>query len=137
MCPDPAAGKGGTQPYIALLPCSALQAVTQAQNELAVAVINAETLVQRQTVQASLLVSQAIVTAASLELANTQAIQSIIARYTAQRESYLSLKESLGLTSSQLLRLVSLDAQLDRQKNVNTTSTMVRMGVPTELRHVF
>lgn len=116
---------------------AAVQAVTQAQNELNVAIINAQTLVQRQTLQAQLLVSQAVVSAAALELTNNQAIESLIARYSSQRESYLLLKQTMNLTSSQLLRFIWLDAQLDRERSVNAsrlnTTTVLRVSVPPAL----
>ncbi len=112
-----------------------LQAIVQRQNELNVAEINAQTRVQRQTIQASLLVSQAIVSASALELANKQSIESLIARYTAQRESYVLLKNSMALTPEQLLKFVWLDAQMDREDSVNTsklnTSTLLRVDIPS------
>jgi hypothetical protein len=92
---------------------TANQQISQALNDLSVARINAQSAVQVATQQASLIVSKAQNTAEQMRLSTAAEIQSLAARYEAERASYLNMRASLGLSVREMLTMVWLDAQAD------------------------
>lgn len=96
---------------------NAVQQIAQATNERAVAVINAQTRVERAAREAALILSNATAEAEASKLRNQAAVATLIARYTAERESYRALKSSLGLSSQELLTYIWLEAQAEGQSS--------------------
>ena len=91
----------------------ALQLVTQANAELNVVSINAQSRVQAAMQTASLIVTQAENSAAAARLSNGASIEALTARYAADRVSYSTLRDALNMTTEELLGLIWLDAQTD------------------------
>lgn len=111
---------------------SAVQAVTNAQNQLVVAQITAQTQVQYATQQAQLIVSQATNNASAAIIANNAAIASLTARYTNERAAYRGLRAALNMTTAELLSYIFLDAQAQSLANPEISS-IVNLPMPRQL----
>lgn len=111
---------------------SAVQAVTNAQNQLVVAQITATTQVQYATQQAQLIISQATNNATAARIANQAALASLGARYFAERQSYRNLRAALNMTTRELLTYIFLDAQ-SQSLNNPAIHSIVRVATPQQL----
>jgi len=111
---------------------NAQQDVTRAYNDLQTAQINANTRVQANLTQAALIVSGASVSAQQTRQQVAAQISSLIARYNAERTSYLALKNGLNMTTPDLLSYIWLDAQSEAATN-GYPGSIVNLKTPVAL----
>lgn len=111
---------------------TAQQDQVQAANDAIVAQINARTSVDRAAQEAQLIITTAQANAATSVLTTEAAIDSMLARFSAQRDSYLAYKQQLNLSPEQLLTAIWLDAQEDMF--TSNPASIVAVPVPNGLK---
>ncbi|RYG43783.1 hypothetical protein EON67_12510 [archaeon] len=92
---------------------SAQQEISRAQNDRDVALIQAESNVQVAQREAQLIVSQALITAQSIQITTQAQIAALTARYDTESTSFSALKAALNLNTTELLAYIWLDAQAE------------------------
>lgn len=108
---------------------TAVQEISQAQSEYAVAAIQAETSVLQETKKAQVILLNAQSQATSITLSTEAAVAAFQAKLSTDMKSYKAIKDRLGLSTEQLLSYIWLNAlnsgvnsssivALDRPKNV-------------------
>lgn len=107
---------------------TAVQGIAQAAEQKLVAKINADTSVAKARQEAQVIVFEAESRAAELRLNADAQVESLRARYLAEREGYANLATTLGLNVDQLLAYIWLDAMQE-----GTADATVKVNVPTSI----